>query len=326
MPKVSIIVPVYNVQDYIERCCNSLFGQTLLDIEYIFIDDASEDDSVNRINLVLNNYKQRKAQVHFIHHNKNLGTIVSRYDGIRIAQGDYIIHCDADDWIEKDMYEKMYNQASTQKLDIVRCDFCRDRTGESNYCKRLPEEIYADKFAIISKMMTGNDLSSLCDKLVRRTIVQSPNIMPPSHDMQEDMALAIQYIYFSQHIGHIPHAYYHYCFNENSVTREQTIEKTIKRFIDVTENAALISDFLYYNHLTPRFKQELVCFKLNARNHISGLVHIPQYYKMWKSKFPEIDSIVLFCNKVPLREKINWLLIHLRLYGLLKHSMRQLTR
>ena len=111
MPKVSICIAVYNVEKYIEQCVRSLFEQTLDDLEYIFVDDASPDASIDVLLRVLEDYPHRKNQVKLLRHETNQGVAVARKDAIAAATGEYIIHCDPDDWVDLDMYEKLYVKA-----------------------------------------------------------------------------------------------------------------------------------------------------------------------------------------------------------------------
>ena len=122
MPKVSVIVPVYGVEKYIERCDRSLFEQTLEDIEFIFVDDCTPDKSIEILKNVLEDYPLRKKQVLIISHEKNMGLPIARQSGLKVASGDYIIHCDSDDWVDTTMYEKMYNKAIEDGSDVVVCD------------------------------------------------------------------------------------------------------------------------------------------------------------------------------------------------------------
>ena len=121
-PKVSVIIPVYNVEKYMEKCCRSLFGQTLENMEFIFVDDCTPDNSISVIESVLQEYPQRKSQVKITHHDKNRGLPSARNTGLGLAQGNYIIHCDSDDWVAPFMYEKMYARAVAENADIVWCD------------------------------------------------------------------------------------------------------------------------------------------------------------------------------------------------------------
>ena len=105
MPKVSVIVPVYNAGLYIERCSRSLFAQSLDDMEFIFVDDCSTDNGIEIVERVLDDFPSRKSQVRFLKNEHNLGQAGTRARGIKMATGDYVIHCDSDDWVEPNMYE-----------------------------------------------------------------------------------------------------------------------------------------------------------------------------------------------------------------------------
>ena len=110
--KVSVCIPVYGVEKYIEKCARSLFEQTMQDgIEFIFVNDCTKDRSIEILEQVLAEYPHRKEQTRIIHHEKNRGLVAARNTGLAYASGEYIIHCDSDDWVELDMYEKMYKKA-----------------------------------------------------------------------------------------------------------------------------------------------------------------------------------------------------------------------
>ena len=121
--KVSVIIPVYNASRYIPRCVESLMRQTLREIEYIFVEDCSTDGSFDILLKTLEAYPERKDDVKILRHGKNMGVSVSRNDGNAAATGDFLIHCDSDDWVDVTMYEKMYNQVIAEDADICICDY-----------------------------------------------------------------------------------------------------------------------------------------------------------------------------------------------------------
>ena len=131
MPKVSVIVPIYNVEKYIERCLRSLFEQTLDDIEYIFINDCTPDNSMIILEKVLEEYPHRIKQVKIINHEQNQGQAGARTSGMKAMPGEYMIHCDPDDWVEVDMYEIMYAFANEINSDVVVCDFFHEFNGST---------------------------------------------------------------------------------------------------------------------------------------------------------------------------------------------------
>ena len=111
MPKVSVIVPIYEVEKYIERCVRSLFEQTLDDIEYIFVDDCTKDNSITVLERVIKDYPNRKSQITILHHETNKGLPQARKTGLLSARGDYIAHCDSDDWVDHKLFALMYEKA-----------------------------------------------------------------------------------------------------------------------------------------------------------------------------------------------------------------------
>ena len=141
MPKVSIIIPVYKAEQYIDRCVRALFGQNLRDLEYIFVDDCSPDRSIDVMEQVLREYPDRQQQVKIIRHRRNMGVGQSRQDGIDEATGEYIIHCDPDDWVEPEMYYLMYDAACRTNADIVVCDYFENTSDSETPIGRLPPYI-----------------------------------------------------------------------------------------------------------------------------------------------------------------------------------------
>lgn len=127
MPKVSVLVPIYGVEKYIERCARSLFEQTLDEMEFIFVDDCTPDKSMEILRSVIEEYRLRFAEkrytVRIERMPTNSGLAAVRRYGIQLATGDYIIHCDSDDWVDATMYEKMYNKAIGEGSDVVVCDY-----------------------------------------------------------------------------------------------------------------------------------------------------------------------------------------------------------
>ncbi len=115
--KVSVISPFYKVAPFIERCAESLLGQTLEDVEFIFVDDASPDESRELLEKVIARHPERDARI--VTHEANKGLPAARNAGLAVATGEFIFHCDSDDWVEPDMLEKMYKAAADNGADYV---------------------------------------------------------------------------------------------------------------------------------------------------------------------------------------------------------------
>ena len=116
--KVSVIVPVYNVEKYLRQCLDSLVNQTLKDIEIICINDGTKDNSVE----IINEYVKKCPNIILINQ-ENQGLGMARNNAMKHAKGDYIAFVDSDDWVDTDMYEVLYNKAIETDADIVECDY-----------------------------------------------------------------------------------------------------------------------------------------------------------------------------------------------------------
>ncbi|MEA4968038.1 MAG: glycosyltransferase family 2 protein, partial [Bacteroidaceae bacterium] len=104
-PKISVIIPVYNAELYFEKCLRSLFEQTFGGIEFVFINDNTPDNSFNILENVLADYPDRKKQIKIINNKYNIGSGASRNIGLTVADGEYIVFCDSDDWCDLDLYQ-----------------------------------------------------------------------------------------------------------------------------------------------------------------------------------------------------------------------------
>ena len=216
MPQVSVIIAIYNVEAYIERCLHSLFNQTLDDIEYIFVNDGCTDDSMKILHKVLNQYPFRHEQVKIINHSKNLGIAAARISGMKKATGVYIIHCDPDDYIELDIYEKMYNKAKEGDFDFVACQ--HDRV----YKDRIEERsvIYEKTPLLCLQLNHKNEqnYSVLWDKLVKRELIEKFNIYPNEGCViNEDLSCIARILYHAKSFSVINENLYHYYCNSSSL-------------------------------------------------------------------------------------------------------------
>ena len=147
MPKVSVIIPVYGVEKYIERCARSLFEQTLDDIEYLFIDDCTPDKSIEILKSVMDGYPDRKEHVRIIRHDKNRGLGAARNTAVENCQTEFIMHVDSDDSIEKNTVEIIMGKQAEGDYDIVRFGF--NKIYSYNKTKNVvwPEIKSADELA-----------------------------------------------------------------------------------------------------------------------------------------------------------------------------------
>lgn len=213
MPIISVVVPIYNVENFIERCLHSLFRQTLKNIEYIFINDVSTDKSIFILNEIINLYPNRQTHVKIIHHDKNLGIAKARINGMKEAKGEYVIHCDPDDYVEYDMYEKLYHRAKKYDADIVMCyHFLNEKPVEYKYYK-TPQKCLKNLFKKNSHYV------HLWSKLVKNEFVKKYNIFPDCNlNFEEDLNYTIKLLHYANKISILPQPLYHYCLRSNSLS------------------------------------------------------------------------------------------------------------
>lgn len=176
-PKVSVIIPIYNAAPYIERCARSLFEQTLDNIEYIFVNDCTPDESMDILYSVLTEYPHRQQQVKIINQLQNWGVAKARKDGIEAATGQYVIHCDSDDWVDCQMYKMLYEKAVCESLDIVMCDWFR--TDGLSISVNTLDINGLDKTCLLGKLIDGSLSGSLWNKLVSRHICTAGGNLSP---------------------------------------------------------------------------------------------------------------------------------------------------
>lgn len=218
--KVSVIIPVYGVEKYIERCARSLFEQTLDDMEYIFVDDCTPDNSIEVLCRVLDEYPGRKSQVKIIRMPVNSKQAAARTAGMKEACGQYMIHCDPDDWIELDAYRLMYENAIEKNADIVSCCFYIHDGG--NVVKSGKAGMHSTG---IECLLSLDYMFSLCSNMIKTSLVNKYDIYPFTDiNCGEDLNTIFRAFYYSRCVVAIDSCLYHYNLaNENSITNNDAM-------------------------------------------------------------------------------------------------------
>lgn len=223
-PLISVIVPIYNVEKYIERCARSIFEQTYQNLEIIFIDDCTPDKSILILKNVLEDYPDRKSQTRIISHGRNRGLAAARLTGIKSSHGKYIQQVDSDDYISCNMIEQMCDEAEQKNADITVCDF--NIVYPNKICHQSVG-IPLDHIEFMNKVLTGEIHSSVCNKLIRRSLYIKNNVYPTEGINQlEDLSVMYKLLYFASRIAYISKPLYFYSMeNPNSYTRIKMDEK-----------------------------------------------------------------------------------------------------
>lgn len=289
IPKVSVIVPVYGVEKYIEKCARSLFEQTLKEMEFIFVNDGTKDRSIEILEEVIGQYPERREQIQIIHNPQNMGLPRTRQVGLAAATGAYIAHCDSDDWVDKSLYESMYNIAVSEHSDIVVCDFITIWQGKQTLRKSIHS---TDLKKYTCNLLCQIDSLSVCNKLYKRQLYDN-DIKFPEFNMGEDMATTLQIIKYSKRVSYVSDVYYYYNGESDSISREETKSATIKRANEACANAQLVID-AYKTECSKEVKRAMICLKFNQRRLYMPAINYSDVYMLWKNSFPEINFHVLF--------------------------------
>lgn len=229
-PKVSIIVPIYNMEKYLSRCLESLLAQTLHNIEIIAINDGSNDLCIK----ILKEFELRDARIKVID-KPNGGVSSARNKGIQIATGEYIGFVDPDDWVNPIMYEEMYNNALTENADIVMCSYIREFESHSKIKDfNLPNKVYYLNEEVKTNFMRRligpiNDeianpefldaWGTVWTKLYRANVIVDNNIKFMDLNKigtNEDTLFNIEASYYSKSFLFINRPFYHYWRENNS--------------------------------------------------------------------------------------------------------------
>lgn len=229
MPKISIIVPIYNVERYLDRCMNSLINQTLKDIEIIMVDDESPD----RCPQMCDEYAIKDSRIKVIH-KKNEGLGMACNSGIIIATGEYIAFCDSDDWVDIEMYETMYNEAKINNADAVYSSFkyvdlegnkLPNRSADYNYkiCKSADElkKVMKDMISSAPHTRTEHILQSSAKVvLYKNDIIRNNNLRFVSEREipSEDLIFNLNYITLCKKVVLLPKRFYNYRTNPSSIS------------------------------------------------------------------------------------------------------------
>lgn len=261
MPKVSVIIPVYGVEKYIERCARSIFEQTLDSLEILFINDCTLDNSVAIIERTLKEYPTRRENTRIINLPANTGQAGVRRQGIIEATGSYVIHCDGDDWVDKDLYEVLYRKAVETGVDIVVSDIVMeyDNHTVARTIKPLPsdgKEIMRNWYCDTLGMFCWN-------KLVRRTLYTDNSILPwIGLNMWEDNGLFARLFYYARKVAQIHGPVYHYNrANMNAMTAGYGM-KQVEQMIGIAQNLA---DFYESKADAAEFTNTVNAFKFLAK-------------------------------------------------------------
>jgi glycosyltransferase involved in cell wall biosynthesis len=308
IPVVSILVPVYNVSKYIERCAHSLLMQSMANIEYVFVNDCTPDDSIEKLQKVITQYPPKNVKI--IHHTKNRGSAAARDTAIKNSTGKYILFIDSDDWVEPDMVETMCRKAEEEQADIVVCDFMIEAAKETTVVSDFVPESKNDYFAY----MLENKLCSgyLWNKLVDRDLYKRTGCCRiDGFNYLEDRYLCTLLYFYAQKIIKVDKVFYHYDrTNENSIS----CKKTKAHFENVVLFWNLIDLFLKEKNLYKKYEDLINQSKVE--NKIALLTQTNSYSLRKQYAYIFRDIEMKYFSQFRRGEKLILFFTHYRLYFL----------
>lgn len=312
IPKISVIVPIYNVEKYIKRCIDSILSQSLRDIEIILIDDGSPD----KCGEICDDYAKIDSRIKVIH-TINGGVSKARNIGIKNAQGEYITFVDPDDYINENMYEIMYKAVKKNNAEIAISSFSYIIDG-----KQQPQDISNNKLnfnkneAITNyfNMIYPFNYSFLCNKIFRRNLFEeirlNTNIL-----VQEDTEVMIKLYNNSSIITYIGQPLYFYELRDGSATSNKiSIGK-------ITTEQAFLEIYKYVKENLPEFKSKSLLKYISYYFNI--IVEIIKHYDVYGNEYIKlikklklIYKDIIFDRKIPIKYKIHssFILVSPKLY------------
>lgn len=308
-PKVSIIVPVYNVEKYLDRCVSSLRNQTLKDIEIILVDDESSDSSP----AMCDEFANLDSRIKVIH-KKNEGAGIARNAALEVVTGEYIGFADSDDYVHEDMFETLYKKAVEYNSDLVMSgvlyvggimfkseqECIRKTYFENDTHFETIEELRELKMGIVGSMPEDEEDSkygmSVWKNLFKSDIIKDNHITFQSERqmMSEDALFMIDYISCIKRATGIKEAFYNYCRNEDSISKSYKKDRLEKSLVFATE-------------VEKRFEKD-----------ISKEQYKPYIYRFWQAMCRVICSQEIMYAK---DNKINYADLKKRLKSVCNHSL-----
>lgn len=276
-PKVSVIVPVYNVEEYLPRCLDTLVGSTLKDIEIILINDGSPDNSEK----IIKKY-QKKFEDKIIYHKKvNEGQAIARNYALDIAKGEYITFVDSDDFIDITMLEKLYNKGKEENADIVYSTGHIEINGDARIEKKYQ---FPNDNTFVEYILNN---SGPWGKIIKKEILVKNNLTFPKLRAYEDISVVPLWALYSKKISRVDESLYYYLIREGSTMKQITYNEKLTHIYPSLEN--LYKKFVEKSK--DKYKEELEWI------YIEHLLHAASLRFLGFNKYEEIKKINSIVNE-----------------------------
>lgn len=244
--KVSVIIAAYNIEDYIKRCLDSVIKQTLIDIEIIVVNDGSDDNTLN----IINDFAGKDNRINVVN-KKNQGLIEARKSGLEVANGEYILFVDGDDWIESDCLDKLYNISKKNDFDIViyNAFYSYDDRKEKFDTFQINNKHKTD---FLKKLFLGEISPNIYSKFIKRKFLILNNIQFPKYiTYAEDLATVSSIFIKFPKIGICNERLYNYYQRANSITKLSN-----NKILEIDKAMKFIENNLKENNLYKKYEKE----------------------------------------------------------------------
>lgn len=242
MYKVSILVPVFGVERYIEQCARSLFGQTYTNLEFVFVDDGSPDRSMEILKSVIKDFPQREDSIRIVAHEKNKGLAVARNSALENSRGQFICCVDSDDWLEQDAIEQLVSKQMDGNNDIVTGNYLVHSEDED---RLIRAQDYLNKKQMVLAMMQRTWDHFVTGRLLRRSLFIDNGLRwNDGLDVAEDRYMMTMLAYHAASFANTDCEVYHYNRqNASALTSEKSGRKVVRNNRQELENVLLLERF-----------------------------------------------------------------------------------
>lgn len=317
---LSVIIPVYNVEEYLAKCLDSILGQTYQNLEVILVNDGSKDGSGS----ICDAYAQKDSRIRVIH-KENGGLSSARNAGMDAATGEYITFVDSDDWLEADGYEHLMDLMERYQVKLV-CGGNYDVDGETGertlgVCPAKEEVVTAEEFVGRMFMWQGCD-SSACDKIYHRSLLE--NFRYPEGRVCEDVAVTYKIVLGTDRAAFSDRPFYNYYHRPGSITISTAQEITEKTF-HFSQHTEVI--YAYIKEHYPAIEPQARYIRVKSLSHILLLLEqadasvrtkFAAEYRHARKELRKHTSFILSSPHLGKKEKITDLLLNLNLYRTLR--------
>lgn len=277
-PKISIIVPVYNVEKYLPKCIESILNQSFKNFELILINDGSTDKSGE----ICNKYSEIDKRIKVIH-NKNIGLAGTRNVGLKISKGEYIGFIDSDDYISEDMFKLLYNSCIEENSDISTIGICEVDENYAKINEFIPKDI---KFSELLKR------AHACNKLYKKSLFIQNNLFYKEGRYYEDLELIPKIFILAKKISYVNHIGYFYLQRSNSITHSMD-NKILDNLWAYTQIKYFLENNGIYGEYREEFDKGIKYFKWFFFTKLKNypIRFILKYYRKIVSDFRVITNL-----------------------------------